>query len=208
MEYVTEKIIRYVLSQNEFKTAKQIAANINVSESSVKHNIAEAKMILSKVGGKLLSVPGKGFILESSSSDIEILKDEVFKLINQSDSYVYRQNYILNILFMKKSNYTIQIFADDLGVSRNTILYDLESIEKWLDFYNIKLMRVRNFGLTVEGDEFDIREAIMDSNKQLMEFTSIDIDRPDNFDLRISKTFLIILVNFIQIQICIIYKIY
>lgn len=189
MEYVTEKIIRYVLSQNEFKTAKQIAANINVSESSVKHNIAEAKMILSKVGGKLLSVPGKGFILESSSSDIEILKDEVFKLINQSDSYVYRQNYILNILFMKKSNYTIQIFADDLGVSRNTILYDLESIEKWLDFYNIKLMRVRNFGLTVEGDEFDIREAIMDSNKQLMEFTSIDIDRPDNFDLRISKTF-------------------
>lgn len=90
---------------------------------------------------------------------------------------------------MKKSNYTIQIFADDLGVSRNTILYDLESIEKWLDFYNIKLMRVRNFGLTVEGDEFDIREAIMDSNKQLMEFTSIDIDRPDNFDLRISKTF-------------------
>lgn len=189
MEYVTEKIIRYVLSQSEFKTAKQIAANINVSESSVKHNIAEAKMILSKVGGKLLSVPGKCFILESSSSDIEILKDEVFKLINQSDSYVYRQNYILNILFMKKSNCTIQIFADDLGVSRNTILYDLESIEKWLDFYNIKLMRVRNFGLTVEGDEFDIREAIMDSNKQLMEFTSIDIDRPDDFDLRISKTF-------------------
>ena len=80
MEYVTEKIIQYVLSQNEFKTAKQIAANINVSESSVKHNIAEAKMILSKAGGKLLSVPGKGFILESSSSDIEILEDEVFKL--------------------------------------------------------------------------------------------------------------------------------
>lgn len=48
MEYVTEKIIRYVLSQNEFKTAKQIAANINVSESSVKHNIAEAKRFFQK----------------------------------------------------------------------------------------------------------------------------------------------------------------
>lgn len=189
MEYVTEKIIRYMLSQNTYRTAKQIAANINVSESSVKHNIAEAKTIISKSGGSLLSVPGKGFILESGVCDVEMLKDKVFQLINQSDSYAYRQNYILNILFMRKSNYTIHIFSDDLGVSRNTILYDLESIEKWLYFYNIKLIRVRNFGITVEGDEFDIREAIMDSNKQLMEFTSIDIDRPDDFDLRISKTF-------------------
>lgn len=189
MEVITEKTIQLLLRSESILSAKEIASQINMSESSIKHNMKTLKQIVSKTGAKINSIPGKGVYLSATKKQRQELCELITTEKDKSSSFYYRRNYILDILFKKNSNYTIQIFADDLGVSRNVILSDLESIEKWLMFFNISLIRIRNLGLRCEGDEFNIREAIMDSNKQLMELLPKDLDRPDCFDLRISKTF-------------------
>lgn len=58
------------------------------------------------------------------------------------------------------------MFADDLEVSRNVILNDLDRIEEWLKIFNIQMIRIQNFGIKIEGNEFDMRQAILDANNQ------------------------------------------
>lgn len=189
IEAISEKTIKLLLHQTHPLTSKEIALAIGMSESSVKHNMKDVKQILSQAHAVLKSVPGKGFWIEAEDTQKAILSTLVHENRDKAYSFNYRRNYILHILFQNHAEYTIQIFADDLGVGKNVIIKDLESIEKWLNFFDIKLNRVRNRGIMIEGGEFDIRQAIIYNNTSLMDNMVLDLHRPDDLDFRISNTF-------------------
>lgn len=189
MDAVVEKILNVLLETEDFLSSRKIAHKINMSESSVKHAIKEVRRVVSETGATLISISGRGIFLECDQFQKQEIRKMILSNFHWPDSFTYRKNYILKILSQFSSNYTIQLFADDLGVSRNTIIDDLEKIESWLQFYDIEMVRTRNFGVTIEGDEFNYRAALIDSNRQLMDQMNYDLERPDDLDLRISKTF-------------------
>lgn len=189
IEAISEKTIKLLLKCSEPITSRSIASEIGMSESSIRHNMKEVKAIIASVDAKLVSVPGKGFWLECSEEQKKALSDAIDKNGDKAYSFNYRRNYILKILFQENADYTIQIFADDLGVGKNVIIKDLEAIEKWLGFFDIELIRVRNRGIMIRGKEFDIRQAIIYNNTSLMDNMEMDMDRPDDLDFRVSKTF-------------------
>lgn len=189
IEAISEKTIKILLNSSEPLTSKVIALEINVSESSVKHNIKNVRDILSSVGATLNSAPGKGFWIEADAFQKKKINNIINANKDKAYSFNYRRKYILEILYQTNSNYTLQIFADDLGVGKNIIVKDLENIEKWLGFFDVEIVRIRNKGIQMKGGEFNIRQAIIYSNTAFMDNIEMDLDRPDILDFRISKTF-------------------
>ena len=86
------------------------------------------------------------------------------------ESFYYRKNYILDILFNYPANYTVQLFSEELCVSRKMIEKDLKMIEEYLATFHLELSKVQNQGISIVGREFDIRQAIVDTqNKKILE---------------------------------------
>lgn len=189
IEAITEKTIRLLLESDKPITSKNIANQIGMSESSVKHNMKSVKKIILSTKAILHSSPGTGFWLEATDKQ----RKNLYEIINiehyKGNSSTYRKNYILKILLEENIEYPIQMFADDLYVARNIIIRDLDSIDKWLSFFNIKMIRGRNKGIYIEGSEFDIRQAIIYNNSSLMDNQSVNVDRLKGLDYRVSRVF-------------------
>lgn len=170
-------------------TAVEIAKDVNMSESSIKHNMKNVKSVLSKAKVNLISSPGMGYWIEVKDNQFSKLENLLNTFRDKSYSFNYRRSYILDILFAKNAEYTIQLFADDLFVSRNVIVNDLNSIEKWLSYFDIKLVRKPNRGVKVKGIEFNLRQALIYSNTSLIDSMVLEFNREEVIDDRISEQF-------------------
>lgn len=184
---IVEKSINVLLEKDIPITSQAIASEIGMSVSSVKHNLDYIKNVVNKSGAVLICSPGKGIWIEANEEQRARLKQIIFENRDKSYYFSFRKNYILNILFHNNSNYTISIFADDLCVGKNVIIKDLEDIERWLDNFNLKLIKTRNKGINVEGGEFDKRQAIILNNASRENEVTIKDDKPADIDYRISQ---------------------
>lgn len=61
IDITTEKIICVLLKYQEPVTSVQIAKEIGMSSSTVKHNIRFVREFIESTGASLRSIPGKGF---------------------------------------------------------------------------------------------------------------------------------------------------
>ncbi|MDD5791767.1 MAG: PTS sugar transporter subunit IIA [Erysipelotrichaceae bacterium] len=189
IDAIIEKSIRVLLNADGPITTSVISRDIGMSVSSVKHNMDYIKTIVKKGGCELVSIPGKGLWIEGNDEKREQLKRLIEENRDRSFYYNYRKNYMLSILFQNNCNYTIQIFADDLSVGKNIVMQDLRTIEKWLSNFDLKLERTRNKGVYIEGEEFNIRQAIILNNASRMDEVVVKDDKPDDIDYRISQNF-------------------
>ena len=189
IEPIIEQIINLLLKKENPVSSKQIASDLNVSKSTIKNNMSNVKEVVNSAKIELKALQGTGYWLEGTELQKKFLKKIILNNEDKSYSYNYRRHYILSVLTEPKSNYTIQLFADDLLVSRNIISTDLVSIEDWLNNFDIKLIKTPNIGVKIEGNEFNIRQALIYSNTALMEKMVIDMELPSNLDIRISNTF-------------------
>ena len=60
-------------------------------------------------------------------------------------------------LLSVKGYLTAQQLADELLVSRNTIVSDLEQVERLLQAYDLTLIRQARQGFTISGEESNVR---------------------------------------------------
>ncbi|EOD01531.1 Transcriptional antiterminator of lichenan operon, BglG family [Caldisalinibacter kiritimatiensis] len=87
--------------------------------------------------------------LEENKSDVPVLpEDRVF--------------YIIRKLLNTNEFITLEELASDLYVSKSTIDKDIDKVEKWLNKYNLKLVKKPNYGIWVEGNELQLRFSISD----------------------------------------------
>lgn len=165
MNIISEKVIRSIVDIEGYITANSLAEITGISASNIKHNLTRIKEEIEKFNVTLQSIPKKGLRLiatpEQRQAIIQALNEEVSKT---SEFYTFRKEYILETLFLFQANYTIQLFADELAVSKNIIQKDLERIEQELVKFHVKIKRVRNQGIILEGDEFNIRQSMIECN--------------------------------------------
>lgn len=186
---VCEKIIRCLLDATKPMTTAEIANEINMSVSSVKHSMKEVKKIITDFNIPIISEAKKGILFDISKDQKKNIENQLGHDSDKSYSFIYRRNHILKILAKRNSNYTIQIFADDLGVSKKIIQQDLDNIEQWLSFFDITMNKTQNIGVTISGKEFDLRQALIFNNSSMGEFILDTDEVPYDLDFRISKTF-------------------
>lgn len=188
MNNLQEKVIRAMVDMYGFYSIEELSEMTNISVSSIKHSLGDIAEQIEEYGARLLRVPRKGICMVASDKEREKIVEELDSYANSNpESFVYRKNYILDILFNFPANYTIGLFSEELCVSRQVIQKDLNEIKEYLKQFHLKLIKRRNRGIEILGHEFDFRQALIDiRNAKYWKHAYIE-DLPAKLDYRISK---------------------
>ena len=98
----------------------------------------------------------------------------------------FRRDYILQTVFNYQGNYTVQLLAEELYVSRNVISKDLKWLNEFLEKFHVKIGTKKNRGIVVIGHEFEIRQALILHNNQKW-WKEDYLYPPEWIDVRLSK---------------------
>lgn len=153
---IIEKLAEH---NNELVTSKALAASTGMSERSVKTYLKEVADFCEQNSMVLDRKPGKG--MKPCFSDAQIGKIlDVAGRKSAAVSQKKRQNYISYILLSGWDTYTYALFSEELNVSKNVIMDDINELDAELLLYGIKVHRTAGYGIYATGSEFDIRKAM------------------------------------------------
>lgn len=153
---IIEKLAEH---NNELVTSKALAASTGMSERSVKTYLKEVADFCEQNSMTLDRKPGKG--MKPCFSDAQIGKIlDVAGRKSAAVSQKKRQNYIAYILLSGWDTYTYALFSEELNVSKNVIMDDINELDAELLLYGIKVHRTAGYGIYATGSELDIRKAM------------------------------------------------
>ena len=153
---IIEKLAEH---NNELVTSKALAASTGMSERSVKTYLKEVADFCEQNSMVLDRKPGKG--MKPCFSDAQIGKIlDVAGRKSAAVSQKKRQNYISYILLSGWDTYTYALFSEELNVSKNVIMDDINELDAELLLYGIKVHRTAGYGIYATGSELDIRKAM------------------------------------------------
>lgn len=153
---IIEKLAEH---NNELVTSKALAASTGMSERSVKTYLKEVADFCEQNSMTLDRKPGKG--MKPCFSDAQIGKIlEVAGHKSAAVSQKKRQNYISYILLSGWDTNTYALFSEELNVSKNVIMDDINELDAELLLFGIKVHRTAGYGIYATGSELDIRKAM------------------------------------------------
>lgn len=173
-ERCTQILIKLVNSSLPVKIT-ELASSFKVSSRTIRYDLDEIDEFLKYNNlPQLIRKPNVGVKFSESLED----KDKLLELLDDVSIYHYalsreeRVNIILSNLIGQKDYTTINALADNLMVSRSTIINDLNKVRKWLADHGLELKSVPKYGLKVLGDEKKLRKAAIELLTE-----TVDIDR-------------------------------
>lgn len=171
-----------LLSTREYHTANELSERLEISPKTVRTRLRELADEGRRYGISVKSRARYGYILiENEENAIGNLVQEPKECFpNSTES---RTDYLL-VYLLNHAEYTkIENLCEFLCVSRSTLQTSIRETERILNQYHLCLHRKPNYGICVQGDEFDIRRCIGEcfvKRKMLdigMEFYSIEEKR-------------------------------
>ncbi|OCL27385.1 hypothetical protein U472_07970 [Orenia metallireducens] len=162
-KYRYNRIIDILLKTDTIVTIKELANRCSVSSRTIRSDLKQLKVELEKFNIYLYKKPGIGVWLEGDDNDRKFLEEEISQeeIEYISLSSTERVKEIIKRLLLNQKDYTIIMLAEELAVSRSTIIKDLLDVEQWLNKYKLNLNRVRNYGIYIQGREIHLREAMV-----------------------------------------------
>ena len=156
-------LINYMLSEKVLKI-KDIADKLKVTDRTVRYDLIKIDNFMSENGfSKLKRKAGVGIWMELKSEDASRLRH----ILNNVGTYDYvmteeeRIKYIIFILLESDKFKTIDSFAEELFVSRGTVIKDISYVEKWFTDNGVQLLSLKAHGLKIKADENIIRRAVI-----------------------------------------------
>ena len=179
-----KQILQLFLENQTGVTIKQIEESLGISRRTVYREFGDLKK--NKLG--IVNQKGKYYL----SGDAKELR-EVKKLVCTSHSQSVmsidkREKAIAATLLISTEPCKIIQFALDLNVSEATIQNDLNSVEKSLNRYHIKLIRKKGVGLSIEAPEKVRRQVFVDV--MLNEINEYDFFKYLHNDIKSNNPFL------------------
>ncbi|MBT7599998.1 MAG: transcription antiterminator [Anaerolineae bacterium] len=156
------KILQILLEQEEAISANTLAEIVGSKASTVRYNLSHVKKLVEKFGGTLSARPRIGFRLAISAEDAKRLHEQLHSTefqFHYSDKD--RQYLILFLLLTSETPITLSMLVSEMGVSKTTIIQDLDEAEKWLQSYRISLSRQTHTGTQIFGEEVNLRRALV-----------------------------------------------
>lgn len=186
------------LSDSEYVTASELAKILDLNEKTVRTTIGKMRDSLDEYGIEIESKTRKGYhllIYDKEKYQAFINNDEWLSKNDIPNNSKEREEWRLDYLLKQHKFVRIDDLSEMLYVSRSTITNDIRNVEDSLKSYHITLIRRPNYGLHIQGSEFDIRNCMISQfkdNKWAQRFS----DKEENELKEISK----ILLNNIQNQ--------
>lgn len=153
------KILLLLLDLEESITTKELAETFKVSVRTIKYDLENVRDWFKEQHVSLQTRRNKGIWLEIPDSERLTLKNEIIE-VERFETYPdqeLRVNQLIFRLLLASKCLTSQELADELQVSRNTIISDLDRVEEQIQLYNLVLQRQSRQGFSIRGDESKIR---------------------------------------------------
>lgn len=156
----TNEIIKHLCSEKKW-TIEQLAQIFSVSQRTIRNDLNLINDSLKEHALGMIQLGRGGRII--CQDDFS----EIWKYLSENDFYEYKlskeeRKQIASAMLVCTSGYiTLSAIADELVVSRATIIHDLDEIKEFIQSRNLKVISHPNKGLRVEGKESDKRIFLM-----------------------------------------------
>lgn len=157
----------------------------NVQERAIRTDIKEINEDLEKNHLAAISSDTEGnlWMKETEKADIRVYEE----FIGKYDFYTYylsknERSTILAMILLNASGYvTVEQLKEKIGVSRNTLLRDLQELKIWFKENEMTLVSQVRRGYIVEAPEREIRKGIL----KLLEVNGDDIFYKNGYNLNV-----------------------
>jgi len=140
---------------------KIIAIKLGISVRIVRYNLPIIEYWLT-TKNIIHSRASNGCILVSGSNNKEILSREMERDARLDPLLSLNERFqVLLLTMMRDEPLVIKELEQKLGVSRPTIIKDLDKAEKWLAGRHLQLIRRTGFGILITGKEEYLRETLV-----------------------------------------------
>lgn len=163
-------------------TLSEIAKNLEVSAKTIRRDLPYVEKILCEYGFKLDKKTGVGIHLLASSAE----KNQLIQLFQeQTTQQIYtptqRQIAIAGQLLSNQEPMKLFKLTKQLNVTESTISNDLDKLEPWFAKHHLSFIRKPGLGIYLQGDEQDIRKAIIHYIYENIDETALLSILRDNF---------------------------
>lgn len=150
-----------MLTANEVMSVKVLAERVGVSKRTIQRELEYIGKSLKPYHVTFESKTGVGVWIEGEEEDKKSLLEEIdsedrYDVANREE----RRKRLTLELLREKGLKKLFVYSSKFKVSEATISGDLEVVEKWLNKYEIKIVRKPGSGIYVEGSEANYRRAI------------------------------------------------
>lgn len=151
------------LEEQIFITSERLATDLGVSSRTIRNDLKELSIILMKHGAEIESKPkiGNRLLIHHQAAYQQFTKQfEEYDEVEIPSSSQERVQYLLEYLLVADDYVKIDDLSESLFIGKSTISQDLKEVRERLQEYNLTLTNRPNYGIKVEGREFDLRLCI------------------------------------------------
>ena len=165
------------LMDEEYHTARELAARLNVSEKTVRVRLKELNDIVISHGAIIASKSNMGYRLTVDDYDCFnqfALSGNKGNKVSRPTTSNERITFILAFLLNRHGYIKLDDLCEQCYVSRNTMTADLKKVEYILHIHNLVLERRPNYGVIIDGSEFNKRVCIANNLIKRNDFMNAD----------------------------------
>ncbi|PXZ05879.1 BglG family transcription antiterminator [Gilliamella apicola] len=161
-----ELISLLIRSKNGYKSSQELAAELSLSDRTVRTYLKDLKALIENNGGNIVSKQGYGFqleILDRTSFNLFLIEHHLLdKNIEQSQcrEASERKHYILNLLLLESQKIDVETLSEQLFISSSQLNKDIAEIKSQLQSYELTLKKSHSL-IYVDGEEKAKRHFIM-----------------------------------------------
>lgn len=168
---LAQSVMHLLQDQQGFITSNELAEQLSVSYKTIQRVVSR---INTAYGTDIItSEKGRGYKLDYERFLLSRLSG---KLPGDDSQPVERQKKMLKkLLLAAPSKLKVAQLAEDFYVSESVIQSDVSSLEPWLRRYDLSIKRI-NRTMGIEGEEKDIRDALMEAILGLSKDTTMNFE--------------------------------
>lgn len=154
------KLMRLLLlNRDSYLNGSEIADYLNVSNRTVRSDI---KYINSEIKDVIISIKGRGYQVNHELYQTEEIETILNQYTEKNGQTLIKMAYQL---LMYKQSVTLEQLSEDYALTKNELVDYLNQIQAWCESYDVAIKLVKRKGVTVSGNEMDIRNAILHLNQ-------------------------------------------
>ncbi|WP_239700425.1 BglG family transcription antiterminator [Mammaliicoccus sp. D-M17] len=156
-------ILNIFLNSKESVSAKELSIMFNKTERTIRNDLKDINEFL--ITNQFFEINNNSglFILNLSNSERTKLKEIVSgEVEEQIYNPAYRKEYIISHALSDDSYKKIYELCEELQISKSTMDKDMKQVRMDLTKFNLKIVSNVSTGLSIEGNERDIRTFLYD----------------------------------------------
>lgn len=201
LEQRTAEIVKLLLQQKNFQTTNEIAKQLGVSSKTISRQISKVEEVLNSFGLRLEKKSGAGIIVTGSEVKRYALAEKLKSTKKREYTPNERRSIIIGKLLASGEPIKLFVLSSAVYVTDSTISNDLDKLEEWFHEQGLKLIRKPGLGISLLGDERDLRRTIVRyiyehvGEEELLNLMQDNLDDEENVQLAQVSKFLLELIG-------------